>query len=55
MEGDRWYELKRNGRPQMYVISNTRKYTTYKYLYTFPINRNDIELGGLIQNDGYKY
>lgn len=55
MEGDRWYELKRNGRPQMYVISNTRKYTTYKYLYTFPINRNDVELGGLIQNDGYKY
>ena len=55
MEGDRWYELKRNGRPQMYVISNTRKYTTYKYLYTFPINRNDVELGELIQNDGYKY
>lgn len=55
LEGDRWYELKRNGRPEMFVISNMRKYTTYKYLYTFPINRNDVDLGKLEQNDGYKY
>lgn len=55
MEGDRWYELKRNGCPRMYVISNLKKYTTYEYLYTFPINRNDVELGGLKQNEGYKY
>ncbi len=55
LEGDRWYELKRNGSPQMYVISNMRKYTTYKYLYTFPINRYDVELGGLVQNEGYRY
>lgn len=55
MEGDRWYELKRNGCPEMFVISNLRKYTTYKYLYTFPINRTDVELGGLEQNPGYKY
>lgn len=55
LEGDRWYELKRNGCPEMFVISNMRKYTTYKYLYTFPINRNDIDLGGLEQNEGYKY
>ncbi len=55
MEGDRWYELKRNGSPEMFVISNLRKYTTYKYLYTFPINRTDVELGGLEQNPGYKY
>ena len=55
MEGDRWYELKRNGCPRMYVISNLKKYTTYEYLYTFPINRNDVDLGGLKQNEGYKY
>ena len=55
MEGDRWYELKRNGCPKMYVISNLKKYTTYEYLYTFPINRNDVDLGGLKQNEGYKY
>lgn len=55
MEGDRWYELKRNGSPEMFVISNLRKYATYEYMYTFPINRNDVELGGLEQNAGYKY
>lgn len=37
MEGDRWYELKRNGRPEWWVISNGLKYTTKEYLYTSPI------------------
>ena len=31
-EGDRWFELKRNGRPEMWVINNGLKYTTHKYL-----------------------
>ena len=36
MEGDRWFELKRNGRPEFWVGYNGIKYTTWKYLYTFP-------------------
>ena len=54
-EGDRWYELKRNGRPEWWVISNGFKYTTRQYLYTAPIYRSDIEnVPGMIQNEGYE-
>ena len=53
-EGDRWYELKRNGRPEFWVARQGRKYTTEKFLYTWPIPINDILLvPGLIQNPGY--
>ena len=55
MEGDRWYELKRNGRPEMWTAKQGRKYTTYSYMYTFPLPVKDIELvDGLIQNPGYE-
>ena len=54
-EGDRWYELKRNGRPEWWVISNGFKYTTREYLYTAPIYRSDVEnVPGMIQNEGYE-
>lgn len=54
-EGDRWYELKRNGTPEWWVISNGLKYTTRKYLYTAPIYKNDVDTNpGLIQNEGYE-
>lgn len=54
MEGDRWYELKRNGRPEFWVAKQGRKYTTMKFMYTFPLPIQDIELvDGLIQNPGY--
>lgn len=54
LEGDRWFELKRNGCPQWWVISNGLKYTTRKYMYTAPIYKGDIELNPeLIQNPGY--
>lgn len=54
MEGDRWYELKRNGRPEFWVAKQGRKYTTMKFMYTFPIHIQDTELvEGLIQNPGY--
>ena len=54
MEGDRWYELKRNGRPEFWVAKQGRKYTTYKFMYTFPFPIQDMELvDGLIQNPGY--
>ena len=56
MEGDRWYELKRNGRPEWWVISNGLKYTTKEYLYTSPISKSDVDLNPeLKQNPGYVY
>lgn len=55
MEGDRWFELKRNGRPEMWVISDGLKYTTYKYLYTAPIYKGDVDLNSnMVQNEGYE-
>jgi tetratricopeptide (TPR) repeat protein len=54
MEGDRWYELKRNGRPEFWAAKQGRKYTTMKFMYTFPLPVGDVELvDGLIQNPGY--
>lgn len=54
LEGDRFFELKRNGRPEFWVTSKGLKYTNYKYMYTFPLPANDIQLNpGLIQNPGY--
>ncbi len=54
MEGDRWYELKRNGRPEFWAAKQGRKYTTMRFMYTFPLPINDIELvEGLVQNPGY--
>ena len=55
LEGDRWFELKRNGRPEFWIAANGKKYVTEKYLYTYPIPRADVELFPdlLIQNPGY--
>lgn len=54
MEGDRWYELKRNGRPEFWVPRQGMKYTTLSYMYTFPIEATDVQLTpGLEQNPGY--
>lgn len=56
LEGDRWYELKRNGRPEFWRLFNnrTQKVTTQKFMYTFPIPIGDITIvDGLIQNPGY--
>lgn len=55
MEGDRWYELKRNGRPEFWAAKQGRKYTTYKFMYTFPLPIQDVDIvEGLIQNPGYE-
>ena len=56
IEGDRWFELKRNGRPEFWVANNGKKYVNEKYLYTYPINKSDIDLypGLVIQNPGYE-
>lgn len=54
MEGDRWYELKRNGRPEFWTAYQGRKYTTRTFMYTFPFPIQDVELvDGMVQNPGY--
>ena len=55
-EGDRWFELKRNGSPEFWVTTDGKKYTNYSYLYTFPIPKRDVELipNLLKQNYGYE-
>lgn len=56
MEGDRWFELKRNGRPEFWVTNNGLKYVTEKYMYTSPIPISEtILVPGMIQNEGYEY
>ena len=54
LEGDRWYELKRNGRPEFWAAKDGYKRTTRRFMYTFPLPIQDVELvDGLIQNPGY--
>ena len=54
MEGDRWYELKRNGCPEWWIINNGLKYTTREYLYTSPIYKGDVDMcPDMVQNPGY--
>ena len=53
--GDRWFELKRHGRPEFWVASAGQKYTTRQYMYTWPISVMDIILQpALTQNPGYE-
>lgn len=52
--GDRWYELKRNGRPEFWWGVSGVKYETLKFLYTFPIPKADIVLNpSIVQNPEY--
>lgn len=54
LEGDRFFELKRNGGPEYWVAYNGRKYTNFHYMYTLPIPEVDIRTTkGMIQNPGY--
>lgn len=54
LEGDRFFELKRNGRPEFWATSNGLKYTTEKFMYTFPLPPADLQVNpGLVQNPGY--
>lgn len=62
MEGDRWFELKRNGRPEWWVIQQSGstlpvKYVTRQYLYTMPVSVRDIRnsQGRIAQNPGYEF
>lgn len=54
MEGDRWFELKRNGCPEWWIINNGLKYTTKKYMYTAPVYKGDVDMNpDFVQNPGY--
>lgn len=58
LEGDRWFELKRNGTPEFTILTDQigiwQKYTTKSYMYTFPINKDDVDLKDFLkQNEGY--
>jgi len=54
MEGDRWFELKRNGRPEFWSSRDGLKYITSEYLYTAPIPMQETDLvEGFKQNPGY--
>ena len=53
-EGDRFFEQKRNGAPEYWTAYNGSKYTTRKFMYTYPIPSLEIEItSGLVQNPGY--
>lgn len=54
MEGDRFFEIKRNGAPEYAMIANGLKYTVRNYMYTFPIPARDcVLITGMQQNPGY--
>ena len=54
LEGDRFYELKRNGRPEFWVTAKGLKYYTRKFMYTFALPASDIQLDPTLQqNPGY--
>lgn len=54
LEGDRFFEQKRNGMPEYWTAYNGRKYMNKKYMYTLPIPYHEIHLiDGLVQNPGY--
>ena len=54
LEGDRFYEMKRNGRPEYTTFDNGTKYTTKSFMYTMPIPIREFDItDNLIQNPGY--
>lgn len=53
LEGDRFFELKRNGSPTFVRSYNGTAYTTESYMYTYPLPSLDVQLSNLKQNPGY--
>lgn len=54
LEGDRFWELKRNGSPAFYTYANGIKYVTESYMYTHAIPIRDLDVNPLLeQNPGY--
>ena len=54
LEGDRMFELKRNGTPEFWTAYNGLRYNTLRYMYTFPIPESEIRINpAIVQNAGY--
>ena len=54
LEGDRFFEMKRNGSPSFSTYFNGVKYTTLSYMYVFPIPIREFDItNNLVQNPGY--
>lgn len=53
LECDRFFELKRNGKPEFSTLYKEQVYTTLPYMYTYPLPPSDVKISGLKQNAGY--
>lgn len=54
LEGDRFFEQKRNGAPEFWTAYNGRKYVTQSFMYTLPLPISNINIvNKLEQNPGY--
>ncbi len=53
LESDRFFELKRNGKPEFSVLYKEQVFTTLPYMYTYPLPPTDVKISGLKQNAGY--
>lgn len=54
LEGDRFYELKRNGSPRRRTLADGLAYVTQPYMYTLPLPPLDVLLSNLQQNRNYE-
>ncbi len=53
LECDRFFELKRNGKPQFSALYKEQVFTTLPYMYTYPLPPSDVKISDLKQNAGY--
>lgn len=53
MEGDRFFELKRNGSPEFWKAERGNKLVTESFMYTLPIPLKDLKIMDITQNPGY--
>lgn len=54
LEGDRFFELKRNGSPERRTFADGYSYVTQSYMYTLPLPPIDVFLSNLKQNKNYE-
>ena len=54
LEGDRFFELKRNGAPERRTLADGYAFVTKSYMYTLPLPPLDVFLSNLKQNKNYE-
>ena len=54
IEGDRFFELKRNGAPERRTLADGYAFVTKSYMYTLPLPPLDVFLSNLKQNKNYE-